>query len=103
MSERSRQPLPPLGLLMSEAALLGSEAEEDFTAGLDRLVNGGDELERFAALQPIDESRLVVPDALDHVSQKRDVSEPVDIGRILPGHLQDVLVTRALVLEVPGL
>jgi hypothetical protein len=61
----------------------------DLAAGLDRFVDGRDDLEGLAALQAIDEGLLSLLDCLEDVPVELMMAEPVHVRRIRPVALQD--------------
>src|SRR5262249_28372288 len=80
-----------------------ADLQRHFAAAADRLVDGGDELQRAASLAAVDERRRIVADAIAYVLEDTQVPEAVDGGGILAVLGQHFLVARLLVAGAPEL
>src|ERR1700761_2189580 len=75
--------------------------KRDLLAGLDRFIERSDQLEALAALQSIDQGRVLISQAIDHVLVIGLMTEAVDVRRIDREFLDHLLVRRRLLDEAP--
>src|SRR5438552_3966110 len=79
-NELSRRQGPSRGY--TEPAPSRREMQRNFLAGLDRLVESGDQFQTLASFKTIHQGRALVSEAIDHVLIVGLMAKAVDIRRI---------------------